>query len=103
MKDDIKTITDDEAKAILDLEPTTFVFKGETERNAGLIAEDTYKVLPQVVKVPEGYDMEDEESEQEGIPGIDYSQITPYLIKMIQVQQKQIDELTEKVNSLISQ
>ncbi len=47
--------------------------------------------------------MEDEESEQEGIPGIDYSQITPYLIKMIQVQQKQIDELTEKVNSLISQ
>ncbi len=53
MKDDIKTITDDEAKAILDLEPTTFVFKGETERNAGLIAEDTYKVLPQVVKVPE--------------------------------------------------
>ncbi len=99
VKDDIQTITDDEAKALLSLEPTTFVFKGDSERSAGLIAEDVYKILPLIVKLPDDYDIESDE-DSDDIPGIDYSQLTPYLIKMIQIQDKQIEAQQSQMEAL---
>lgn len=85
-KENIKQLSDDEAKKILDLSPVTFDFKknyGGKQNCFGLIAEDTSNVIPSVV-----YEMGD-------AYGIDYVGLIPFLIKMIQIQEDRITELEQ--------
>ena len=52
----------------------------------GVIAEDVESIIPEVVSY--------KEIDGEKVPdGVDYSKFIPYLIRMIQLQQKEIDEL----------
>ena len=84
VKKNIKNITEEEAKKILQLRPVSFdykTFKANNQR--GLIAEEVMDIMPEMVI---GGD----------IPAIDYSRFVPYLIKMVQIQQKQIDKLMIK-------
>ena len=79
-------MSDDEAKKILDLLPVTFDFKknyGGQQNCFGLIAEDTAKVIPSVV-----YEMDD-------AYGINYVELIPFLIRMIQIQEQRINELEQ--------
>lgn len=99
IKDDILPITYNEAEtAIMKLAPKTFIFKGNTKRTSGLIAEETLKTLPHIVNVPKSYNPEDENPDMASLPSIEYSQIIPYLIKMIQCQHKQILDLQKQIN-----
>ena len=85
-KENIKQLSDDEAKKILNLSPVTFDFKknyGGQQNCFGLIAEDTAKVIPSVV-----YEMDD-------AYGINYVELIPFLIKMIQIQEQRINELEQ--------
>lgn len=92
-------MTDDEAMKILQLTPVDFdyieAYGGEKNQH-GLIAEDTIDIIPSCVTVPDGYS-EDAFDIDNGIRNevlaIDYSKLVPYLVKMIQIQQKQIDKL----------
>lgn len=95
----IADMTDDEAMKILQLTPVDFdyieAYGGEKNQH-GLIAEDTIDIIPSCVTVPDGYS-EDAFDIDNGIRNevlaIDYSKLVPYLVKMIQIQQKQIDKL----------
>jgi hypothetical protein len=58
-----------------------------TKRRIGLMAEDVYEVLPEVVVVEDGI-----------IDSIDYSNLIPLTIKSIQEQQAQIEDLTSERN-----
>lgn len=99
VKENIADMTDDEAMKILQLTPVDFdyieAYGGEKNQH-GLIAEDTIDIIPSCVTVPDGYS-EDAFDIDNGIRNevlaIDYSKLVPYLVKMIQIQQKQIDKL----------
>lgn len=93
IKENVEDITDDEAKKILELRPVSFDYKQLGNKNQrGLIAEEVLEVLPNMVTIPEDY-VEFDPENPSNVPSIDYSKFVPYLIKMIQIQQKEIEEL----------
>jgi len=85
-KDNIKDLTEDEARKVLNLKPVTYDFKNKAQGTnmRGFIAEEVQEVIPEIVK-------KDEE-----LPSLDYIQIIPYLTKMVQLQEKRIEELEAK-------
>lgn len=93
VKKNIEDITEKEAKKILDLRPIKFDYKDSDVKNQrGLIAEEVLEIMPEMVNVPNGY-TEFNPDEPWNTPSIDYSKFVPYLIKMVQIQQKEIDKL----------
>ena len=98
VKENIKDITTDEAKKLLQLRPVSFDYKytGETNKR-GLIAEEVLEVMPEMVNVPEDYSEPVFDEIPDNVPSIDYSKFVPYLIKMAQIQQKEIDELKARI------
>ena len=92
VKENIEEMTEDEASKILMLVPVTYDFKDKEcgiDRR-GFIAEDVEEVIPQVVT-------KDKENNPQGI---NYTELIPYLTKMIQMQQKQINDLELRVKEL---
>ena len=91
-KDNISDMTDEMAKKILAVNVVTFDYKEniriESERygHSGVLAEPTDEIIPEVVM--------HQEIDGEMVPdSVDYAKFTPYLIKMVQMQQKEIDGL----------
>lgn len=99
VKENIINMSEEEAKKILLLNPVDFdyikEFGGEKNQR-GLIAEDVLNIIPSCVTVPDGYS-EEEFDASKGIKNkvlaIDYSKLVPYLIKMVQIQQEEIEAL----------
>lgn len=92
VKENIEELSEDEASKILLLVPVTYDFKDKecgTDKR-GFIAEDVEEVIPQVVT-------KDEDNNPQGI---NYTELIPYLTKMIQMQQKQIEDLENRVKEL---
>jgi len=92
VKKNITDMTSEEARKLLELEPVSFDYKNEAQGKdrRGFIAEDVAKVLPNVVT-----------PETENAPAsLDYVQLVPYLVKMVQEQQKDIEELKKKIEKL---
>jgi len=108
IKENIQTMTDEDGMKVLNLNPVHFDYKesfGGKKNNCGLIAEETLEVLPEVVNVPENYDehnFDESKGLHNDILSIDYPKIVPHLIKLCQMQQKQIDELTKRLKELES-
>ena len=93
VKKNIKDVTEKEARNILKLRPVKFDYKNSDLTNQrGLIAEEVLEIMPEMVNVPKDYTGFNKD-EPWNTPSIDYSKFVPYLIKMIQIQQKQIDGL----------
>lgn len=99
VKENIINMSEEEAKKILLLNPVDFdyieEFGGEKNQR-GLIAEDVLNIIPFCVTVPDDYDeaaFNPEKGLANALLGIDYSKLVPYLVKMVQIQQKQIDKL----------
>jgi len=86
-KENISDMTEEEARKILQLNPVKYNYKSNKLPNNqyGLIAEDVEPIMtyPIVYKNNEA-------------DSIDYSKFVPALIKMIQIQQKEIEELKNK-------
>lgn len=108
VKDNIEPIKDEEAKKLLDLDVVSFDYieklrttSSESTRQYGLIAEDVRDILPNCVVVPVDYN-EDDESDDVNVLSIKYEKLVPQLLKLIQIQQEQIDELTARVKALES-
>lgn len=98
-KTNILLMNETEAEKLLDLNVVTFdyieEFGGEKNQR-GLIAEDVLNIIPSCVTVPDDYDetaFNPEKGLANELLGIDYSKLVPYLVKMVQIQQKQIDKL----------
>lgn len=94
VKENVQSITAEDARKLLQLRPVTFNYKnGGQVDQAGLIAEEVNLVMPKMVIG----DIDFNPEEPWNAPSIDYSKFTPYLIKMVQEQQKEIDELRRLV------
>ena len=94
VKENIKKLSDDDAFKLLELNPVFFDYieeVGGMKDNVGLIAEEVLGIIPKVVNIPDNYS--EDSTDIENILTINYSEIIPYLIKMIQIQQKDIESL----------
>lgn len=104
VKKNVADLSKEEAKKILQLTPVSFdyikEFGGDKDQR-GLIAEDVLNIIPSCVQIPDGYS-EEEFDASKGIKNkvlaIDYSKLVPYLIKMVQIQQEEIEKLKEAMN-----
>ena len=101
VKENVVDMTEEEAKKILRLKPVDFdyieAYGGEKNQH-GLIAEDTLDIIPSCVTIPEGYSEKEFDAEKgirNKVLAIDYSKLVPYLIKMVQIQQEEIEKLKE--------
>ena len=96
-KHNIQDMTEERARKILDIRPVTFDWNDDqpfTTRqydNAGVIAEEVSQVCPDLVV------FEDIEGSSQTERRVEYERFTPYLIKMVQMQQKEIEELKQRV------
>ena len=85
-KSDIKPILN--ASAVLNsLSPVEFRWKDNGEKAFGMIAQEVEAVLPEIVH----YKPDDTRT-------VSYIQLIPFLISVVQEQQKQIDDLKKKLN-----
>lgn len=89
-KENINSMTEDEAIKLLKLRPVSYDYIENGEKNCfGLIAEEVNEVIQYPVIF----------NDDGVVNGLDYSRFVPYLIKMIQIQQKEIDDLKKKIIS----
>lgn len=96
-KENIKSMTEKEAKKLYDLNVISFDYKKEYEEGKknqfGLIAEDCDEVIPYVVNKPD--------DNKDSIWGIDYVKFVPYLIKNLQLHEETIEKLNDTVQQLV--
>lgn len=101
VKENIKTMSANEAEKILDIDVVDFDYRNGEKNQHGIIAEDLYKILPNCVNMPENYNEDNVPIEKSimNTPSIDYLKLIPYLIKMIQIQQNQIDDILNNLSN----
>jgi hypothetical protein len=84
-KENIKPL-DPQTDKLQKLKPVSFDWKENSKADVGFIAEEVKEIYPELV------------SEEDGeTQGIQYSKLTAILVKAVQDQQKQIDELKEEI------
>lgn len=92
VKENIKPMTDEDADKILNLEAVSFDYKNKAQgtNKRGFIAEDVAEVLPNLVR-----------EETDDMPAsLDYIGMIPYLVKLVQKQQKEIDFLKSEIEKM---
>lgn len=92
-KKNITELSEKEADKILDVNVVNFDYKNEKNGTniAGVIAEDVYDILPNVVTLTE--------INGERVPdSVDYSKFVPYLIKKVQMLQEEVQQLKNNNN-----
>lgn len=91
-KKNITDMPEEEARKVLQYRVVDYDYKNEADGTncQGLIAEEVAEICEYpVYRKPDGT-----------IEGLDYSKFVPQLIKMVQIQQRQIDELRQTIESL---
>jgi len=83
LKENIKTL---DGKKVLDMRGVSFTRKDTGAESSGVIAQEIQKVAPELVH------------DTEGTLGVAYGNLVGYLIEAVKDQQKQIDELKEKLD-----
>ena len=84
-KENIKSL-ESQTDKLQKLKPVSFDWKENSKADVGFIAEEVKEIYPELV------------SEENGeTQGIQYSKLTAILVKAVQDQQKQIDELKEEI------
>ena len=85
-------MTEQHAMNILKYRVVTFGYINEDEPDncEGVIAEEVMEINPYPVVLNENKEAD----------GVDYSKFVPELIKMVQIQQKEINELREEIKDL---
>ena len=77
-------------ETIMKLNPKEYDWKKDDRHDIGFIAQEVEEVIPEIVKDKKHFD--------ENIKTLDYEKLTAVLIKAVQEQQQQINELKEKLN-----
>lgn len=88
-KENIVQISEEKSDKILDLEPVEFDYKSSGQHSAGLIADDVEQYYPDLIY----YDNDE-------VTGLNYAGLIPYMLKKIQMQQKDFDALKAENASL---
>ena len=97
VKKNIHDISDEDARKLLDIDVVQFDYISDEyggKNECGVIAEDIKGMFPNAVIIDDNYD-EDAPIDPaiNPAPSVDYRKFVPYLIKIVQMQQKEIDEL----------
>ena len=97
-KKNVTDMTDAEAEKLLSLRPVNYDYKNEENGTDcyGLIAEE---VQSAGIEYPV-FTMHDDDLDED-VPALDYAKFVPYLIKMVQKQQKQIDAMQKQIDELM--
>jgi len=91
LKKDIQKLDDNMIGKVMQLNPVTYRWKNDSEKdniNYGLIAQEVEKIFPDMV------------SGEEGSKSISYDSLIPVLIKAVQEQQQEIEQLKSEIQSL---
>lgn len=104
VKKNIHDMTEEEAKKLLNVDIVKFDYReswnGGIKNQSGVIAEDVINIIPEVVEIDDNYDPNQPVDMEYNLPPIvDYRKFIPYMIKMIQMQQEEIEELKTKINN----
>ena len=106
IKENVESISEEDAKKLLELDVVSFDYiepyrinSCESAKQYGLIAEDVVNAFPHCVVVPLDYNKDDED-DITNVMSIKYEKLVPQLLKLVQIQQKQIDDLTKRVEAL---
>lgn len=76
--------------AVLDLRPVSYSWRGDGDGTSfGLIGQEVWEVLPEVVDVPE---------DDDGFLGVDYRELVAVLVDAVQTQHEETDALAERVD-----
>ena len=106
VKENIEPMPDSIGTDLLNVEMVTFDYKEGYEDGAkgqlGVIAEDTWPIVPEVIVNIQNIDIDKEIAEGGDTSrlGVDYTKFIPRIIKLCQLQQKQIDELEGRIAAL---
>jgi hypothetical protein len=86
-------------KEVLSMSPKNFKWKKDDKKDIGFIADEMYEIAPEIVNI--ATDKFKEEGLNEGEPiSINYDRLTAILVKAIQEQQAQIDDLKKEIEKL---
>lgn len=91
-KKNIVDITEEAAEKLMDLVPVEFDYKDSGSHSSGFIADDTEKLFPHLITYDKGE-----------VCGLNYIGFIPYIVKKIQMQQKEINEQRKEINELKEQ
>ena len=96
VKENISDMTEEDALKLLQLRPVAFDYiekVGGDKDQAGFIAEEAVNILPNTVTIPDGFDPDNFNITNDMPPSIDYSKYVPYIVKLIQMMYRSIQEL----------
>lgn len=88
-KENFSDITTEEAKKLLDIKTYHFDYIDGKKNQSGCIAEEVEGIFPEICV----YGRESEDDEEDVLIGLSYDKFVPYLIKIVQIQQNEIDKL----------
>jgi len=88
---DVKDSIQNGLERTLALNPVEFEWKADGRMSEGFIAHEAQEIFPDAVNG---------EKDGEKMQSMDYGRITPLLVKAIQEQQEQIEELKQQINEL---
>lgn len=96
IKDNISSIDTEITDKIMNLKPSSYTLKNDKTKHIhyGFIAQDIEKEFPNLV-----YSAPDKNRMGANIKSVNYLEIIPLLVDKIQMMQKEIDELKDKINS----
>lgn len=95
VKTNIKPMSAEYANKLLDLDIVGFDYTNGVQNQYGLIAEDVHGILPNIVLGDISCD--DNDTEKIMTIGIDYTKLIPLIIKKLQMQQEEIDNLNKSI------
>jgi hypothetical protein len=95
LKDNIKLIDNEKVNKIMNLKPSEFVLKRDPLKNVhyGFIAQEFENEFPELVSIKP-------DKEYANLKAINYLEIIPLLVNKIQLMQKEIDSLNERLNEI---
>lgn len=93
-KENIAPINTETTNKIMNLKPTSYTLKSDVKKlqHYGFIAQDVEKEYPELI-----YEKSDKKNGM--LKTVNYLEMIPLLVDKIQMMQKEIDELKDKVNS----
>jgi hypothetical protein len=84
-------------ESILKMQPKKYKWKSNNDTDLGFIADEMYQVIPEIVFMANNKVNQTELKDGEPM-GINYDRLVPVLVKAIQEQQAQIEELKKLIN-----
>ena len=94
-KENFSEITREEAQKLLGLKAQHFDYIHGEKNQSGFVAEDVEPLYPEICAYGPDVGQEDDPAAPMLLQGLDYSRFVPYIVRLLQVQQQEIDALKQ--------